>query len=160
MATKRHWWSADERFKKVHRNLRLNYDQAAAAAESAANMRVLKAEEVFNKRAEAIRQQFETETQRIEQRAEQLTSEIARVRLECGPSHYGARFMMYVTMDEKFMLNARDLKEMGPYVVKRLVCSIEREFAQIDFTRMKPIIPGSPYEKPHYRIDSIGTVRP
>ena len=75
---------------------------------------------------------------------EALVKEVAQVRLEWGPQRFGSRFMLYVRMDESFIHGIRDLKTHGPYVVDKLAMLIKREFAQIDFSRIKPITPKFP----------------
>jgi hypothetical protein len=78
----------------------------------------------------------------MEERMASVAREIARVRLEISKTaSYGTRFMMTATMEQGFMMGAANLKDIGPYIIEHLTALIRREFAQIDFTRMKPVVP-------------------
>ena len=91
-------------------------------------------------------------------KAEAVAREVMRIRLECGPQKYGTRFTMYATMDEQFVLNSRDLKTHAEYIIKLLSAMIQREFQQIDFSRIKPIDPGpTPSKYPVFRIEPSST---
>jgi hypothetical protein len=147
MSAKRRWWLADERFKKVHRALRMNYEKTLKMAEER-----LQAD--FDKKLNAVKDRFIIDQEQIQREAQRLANEIARVRLDFGPARYGARFTMQVSMDENFMGNARDLKEVGPYVIEMLTMKIRREFAQIDFGRVKPVMPATRSDAPVWRIES------
>lgn len=115
-------------------------------------------EELNERRAaheRALRVQHAREIEHERAKAGALAREIARVRLEVGPKQYTTRFTLYATLDESFMLGARNLKDMMPYVIKVLVAMMEREFAQVDFNRLKPIDPGPrPTKYPTFRVDS------
>lgn len=110
--------------------------------------------EKYEKALDELKEKHKVELQRVrdsyrleingqDEQATRLAREISRIRLEFGPEQYGMRFQMYVTMDERFMLNVQNLKDMGPYIIDKLTLLIKREFAQIDFTRMKPVVPRS-----------------
>jgi hypothetical protein len=138
---KRRWWEAEERFKDVERRLRLNYEHAAKAAEARADARIEEATKVAANRERSIRQQCAEEIERTNTAAQRLANEILRIRLEFSRKNFGNRFTLYVTFEEQFMLQARDLKDMSAYIIDMLCAKLKREFYQIDFTRMKPVVP-------------------
>lgn len=110
-----------------------------------------------------IRNAWARDVEQEREKAATIAMEIARVRLEVTPtSSFTTRFMMTTILDQHFMLNAQNLKEIGPYVVKMLVALITREFAQIDFTRLKPVVPDRPPGRnyvPTLRMDSHDDMR-
>lgn len=141
--SKRRWWEKEEQFKAVHRRLRLNYDEAARQVREQAEQQVLDAKADFEERLRAIRDNHARELSLRDEQVAKLAREISRVSLEFSPHKFGARFIMCAQMDENFIIHARDLKELGPFVIERLALMIQREFARVDFSRPQPILPRS-----------------
>lgn len=82
-----------------------------------------------------------------------LAKEVARIRFEYGPEQFGTRFTVYATMCERFIMYSRDLKEHMSYIVELLMHMVKKEFAQIDFSRVKPVDPRPGDKYPVYRIE-------
>lgn len=95
--SKRRWWEQDERFKKVARNLRKNYDDAVAKIESE-HAKKVKTE------VERVRAHYEKLNEERDAKLAKLAGEVARMTLEFGPSKFGTHFRLYVQMDERFIL--------------------------------------------------------
>ena len=125
----------------MQENLRKNYDLAIKRKENWYEEQVGKLGRAHLKEEEVLRTQHRRELIEEQEKVSRLVKEIARVRLEFGPGRYGTRWQMTVTFDDNFMTGANDLKQIGPYVIQRLCRQIEREFAQIDFGRAKPVMP-------------------
>ena len=154
---KRRWWLADERFKAVHKNLRANYDAAIKRLESKHADDISALDARLEQRLKDERIRHSQDLARAEEFGSKLAGEIARMRLEFGPQKFGTRFVLYVTMDENFMLNARDLKDYAGYVIEILAAKVKVEFQQIDFSRAKPVVPDRmprEGEYPVFRIDA------
>lgn len=154
---KRRWWLADVRFARIHRRLRKNYRAARARDKQAFEEDLTLAKMKFEKDRQALAANYARDLEVERAAAVKLAKEIARVRLEYGGHEFGRRFTLFATMDANFMTHARDLKDMSAYIIDNLAHMIKREFGQIDFTRMKPVVPRS-YEEakqgPKFYIDS------
>lgn len=135
--SKRRWWDADERFRKVQDNLRKNYDNAIERTtrmlenQFAAKEKRIKAE--ADMRVSRVLEQLREE----EQKAAKLAKEIADFRMLLLPKSNSRPLLMEArfAIDDRFLYNARDLKEIGPYIVERLCRQIQIEFTKIDWAR-------------------------
>lgn len=156
---KRRWWLADARFARIHHRLRKNYRAARVRDKAKFEADLALAVEQHEKERRMLADNYNRLVTEERACGAKLAKEIARVRLEYGPANYGQRFTLYATMDANFMRHARDLKEMSSYIIDHLAAMIKKEFYQIDFTRMKPVIPAT-YEEarqgPRFYIDSDG----
>jgi len=136
MSHKRRWWDNDERFKKVQDNLRKNYDNAIGRMG-------LQMEKELEAEKRKVRQEAESQVLWVKQElkkeqkmAARLAKEIADYRMllmprDSRPFTMRAEF----SIDDRFLYNARDLKEIGPYIVERLCHQIQIEFSKIDWAR-------------------------
>lgn len=154
---KRRWWLADARFARIHHRLRKNYRAALKREKAKMTLALDAAKEEHERQRKMLSDNYNRLSREQQEAGTKLAAQIARVRLEYGRANYGQRFTLYATMDEKFMIHATDLKEHAAYIIDYLAAMIKREFHQIDFTRMKPVVPRSFEEAkqgPRFYIDS------
>jgi hypothetical protein len=139
---KRNWWTADERFKKVHQTLRANYDQNLQRVMNEHIDGLAEIKRQYDKKLVAIQMANTLERDRVDARAAKVADEIARIRLEYSPTtRFGGRFTLWCSFEETMIRQMRDIKEMGPYILDMLTMKIRREFANIDFARVNPVMP-------------------
>jgi hypothetical protein len=138
---KRNWWTPEVRFAKVHRDLRANYDMNLKKAQEKYDDDLRDAQLAYEKKLVAVQMAFTRERDNLAERCAKVASEIARIRLEYGPTQYGGRFQLWVSFEETMIRQIRDIKEYGPLIIEMLCAKIKREFNTIDFARIRPIMP-------------------
>jgi len=141
----------------TRRRLRAGYRGALRQRERELEAKAARAMAEAKALAASARAAAEIEVRKADARAASLAKEVARLSLEWGPYKFGTRFTLYARFAESFVLQSRDLKEHGPYVLQVLCAMLQREMAQLDFTRAQPVAwendeHGRPYY-PVYRIE-------
>jgi len=137
MSHKRRWWDADERFKKVQENLRKNYDAAIKRKEIWYEEQVGKLGLAHLKEEQETRERYGELLVEEQRKAAVLAKEIADFRMLLDPREGSRPLVMSAqfAIDDRFLYNARDLKDIGPYIVERLCRQIQMEFTKIDWAR-------------------------
>lgn len=130
-------WTPRERARR--RRLRAGYRGSLAQRERELEAKRQQYEAAANARAKAAELAFQQRADMADAQVAKLAKEILRLKLEWGPGRFGSRFTIYARLSEQFVLNTRDLKEFGPFVVDKLAMLVKREFAQIDFARAQPV---------------------
>lgn len=139
MGSKRKWWLADERFKKVHKDLRLNYDRSLEQRAEEFRTKELALKREYEQKVAVNERRYRELLTDHEERLARLSRDVMRIRLTFGPTQFTSRYTLSATMDESFMKHSVALKENSEYIIRMLAAKIAREFAQIDFCRAKPV---------------------
>jgi len=152
--SKRRWWQKDEQFKAVAERLRKNYDHRLAVERKKMQDELAEQKRLMETRQKDRDLARARELNLLEERFAGLAKDVARVRLEFGPTQFGSRFTLYATFDENFIYHSHDLKSFAPVVLEMLTAKIRREFSTIDFGRAKRVMPDGPTPEryPRFRL--------
>jgi len=152
------WWksSRDKRaaqLRGTRNRLRASYKQQVQQDVERLTAAALKAadDKVRLHKAEA-----EERVRMAEEKLARIGREVARLTLEFGPSQWrGTRFTMYCRFDERFIVESRELREIGPMIVERLAKEVAHQLRVIDFARIQPKYHPQDEGRPTWTIDGV-----
>ena len=135
-----HWWESSRSrraasMRSTRRRLRASYRQQVRLEVAAIAEQLHR---VYEGKARAERDRASSAIAEAETRLSKVSAEVVRLSLEYGPHQFGSRYTLYATMSQSLMERGYNLKEIAGYIIENLSARLRHEFAQIDFSRIKP----------------------
>jgi hypothetical protein len=93
----------------------------------------------YDGKARAERDRASLGIREAEDKLAKVSAEVLRLRLEYGPDDWGSRYTLFATMRQSFIERTHNLKEIAGYIIENLSHRLRAEFAQVDFSRVKPV---------------------
>lgn len=116
----RRWWRKEERFREIHRKLRLNYVIAKRNAENLANARM---ERALERHVHRINSEREREAEMFRK----VLQEFARIDFVSSRRDLSTELAVRVILSEQLIVRVADHRTLGPYLANQIGRAIEHE---------------------------------